>query len=86
MSINTKAIIVEINRRFDELSTGTKEKFELLDEKLDTRLGKVDDQYERKFADLKTQQDLCLDALEKAAAQEASREARIGILEKIAAS
>jgi hypothetical protein len=85
MSIDTKAIIAEI-RRFDELSTGMKEKFELLDEKLDTRLGKVDDQYERKLADLKTQQDLHLDALEKAAAQEASREARIEILEKIAAS
>lgn len=85
MSIDTKAIIAEI-RRFDEFSTGMKEKFELLDEKLDTRLGKVDDQYERKFADLKTQQDLHLDALEKAAAQEASREARIEILEKIAAS
>jgi hypothetical protein len=29
--------------------------FELLDEKLDTKLGEVGDQYERRFSDLKIQ-------------------------------
>jgi hypothetical protein len=57
MSVDTKAIIneisKEINKRFNELSLETKEKFELLDEKLDTKLGEVVDQYERRLFDLK---------------------------------
>jgi hypothetical protein len=45
----------EINKRFDELSLEAKATFELLDEKLDTKLGEVGDQYERRFSDLKIQ-------------------------------
>jgi hypothetical protein len=90
MSADTQATITEIskeiNKRFDELSLETKKKFELLDEKLDTKLGEVDDQYERRFADLKIQQDLRLEALERAAASAASREERLGVLEKAATS
>jgi hypothetical protein len=44
MSVDTKAIIneisKEINKRFNELSLETKEKFELLDEKLDIKVGR----------------------------------------------
>jgi hypothetical protein len=78
MNVDTKSIIEEINKQFDELSQEMTEKFDLLDEKLDTRWGEVDNHFERKFADLKIQQDLRLGALEKADAGDAAREERIG--------
>jgi hypothetical protein len=68
MNPDTRLIVEELNRRFDELEMKTTEKFSELDDKLISKFCEYDDRWERKIGDLQIAHDARLDMLERVAA------------------